>query len=624
MRSNRLLLGVTLCLLLAPAALPSQISSVGEPFRLDLPGGESQLPDVATGGDGNFVVVWRESPGGTAAGVSARRVEVAADGLTAQVAGGEIVVEAPQPETGVTRPGVAMDDDGRFVVVWGEGRSFESCVEGHRFDPLGVSLGRIVVDACSPVARQPQTSVAITPDGRFAIAWDERTGAGAGQQAVFLRLFTESAQPRGVPVRVSTSAPAADPSVALDFLGRPAVVWERNREPFLRLFGATGQPRSGEISMLPIFGAGPQVAAAASGKLVTAATDGEIGIRLFTAAGEPYERVYFTGIQEPPAERVGIADLAADSLGNFVVVWEEDWVDTVGPPELQRPQIFVQAFNNRRAPQGSKILLSPGASGAYTNPAVALREDGTFLVTWESRPPGGPSRILGQLFAVRESDNFCVYQGQDFRCATMLLPSFFNEPVRFGRGLAAGDRPFLADVDGDGDDDPCVRRGGAFLCDTAQDGGDPEVTLPFGAAAHVPLLGDLDGDGDDDPCVRRGRTFLCDAAHDGGEAEVKILFGLASDLPVLGDADGDGDDDPCVLRVSSGIFLCDTDHDGQRDLIQAVPFVEPGDRPVMGDRGFCVARGHRLLCVIDANGNFVEASAGRRGDYPLLGNIDGF
>src|SRR5690606_29913949 len=144
--------------------------------------------------------------------------------------------------------------------------------------------------------------------------------------------------------------------------------------------------------------------------------------------------------------------------------------------------------------------------------------------------------ILGQLFAAQETKNVCVYRAQEFLCATLGADnSFFNQAVRFGRGLAVGDRPFLADVDGDGDDDPCVRRGGAFLCDTAQDGGDPEVILPFGSAAHVPLLGDLDGDGDDDPCVRRGRTFLCDTAHDGGEAEARILFGLASDVPLLGD-----------------------------------------------------------------------------------------
>ncbi|HEX2224714.1 MAG TPA: hypothetical protein VHN15_10960, partial [Thermoanaerobaculia bacterium] len=135
MKSQQLLLVVTLCLLLVPSALPSQ---AGEIFRIDLPGGESQLPEVATGGDGDFVVVWRESPGGGLAGVSARRIEATALGV-ALPDGGEFVVEAPQPETDITRPSVAMDDAGRFVVVWGEGRVFESCVEGHRFDPLGIS-----------------------------------------------------------------------------------------------------------------------------------------------------------------------------------------------------------------------------------------------------------------------------------------------------------------------------------------------------------------------------------------------------------------------------------------------------------------------------------------------------
>lgn len=85
----------------------------------------------------------------------------------------------------------------------------------------------------------------------------------------------------------------------------------------------------------------------------------------------------------------------------------------------------------------------------------------------------------------------------------------------------------------------------------------------------MPLLGDLDGDGDDDPCVRRGRTFLCDTAHDSGEAEVRILFGLAADLPVLGDVDGDGDgrDDFCVTRA--GRLVCDVDRTGSLREIAA-------------------------------------------------------
>ena len=53
----------------------------------------------------------------------------------------------------------------------------------------------------------------------------------------------------------------------------------------------------------------------------------------------------------------------------------------------------------------------------------------------------------------------------------------------------------------------------------------------------MPLLGDLDGDGRDDPCVFRSRSLLCDTAHDGGAPEVTLTFTLAG-MPVLGNPDG--------------------------------------------------------------------------------------
>jgi hypothetical protein len=94
--------------------------------------------------------------------------------------------------------------------------------------------------------------------------------------------------------------------------------------------------------------------------------------------------------------------------------------------------------------------------------------------------------------------------------------------------------------------------------------------LRFGRSDHIPLAGDLDGDGDDDPCVRRGRSFLCDTAHNGGLPEVNIPLGIGSDEPALGDLDGDGDDDLCIWRPSTGTFLCDATHDGAPDLAHAV------------------------------------------------------
>jgi hypothetical protein len=101
----------------------------------------------------------------------------------------------------------------------------------------------------------------------------------------------------------------------------------------------------------------------------------------------------------------------------------------------------------------------------------------------------------------------------------------------------AADLPLAGDVDGDGDDDPCVRRGAVFLCDTVHDGLEAEVSISFGKPGDRAFLGDLDGDGRADPCVIQGDRLLCDTAHDGGKAELNVRFTLPG-VPLLGDVDG--------------------------------------------------------------------------------------
>ncbi len=300
---------------------------------------------------------------------------------------------------------------------------------------------------------------------------------------------------------------------------------------------------------------------------------------------------------------------------SFVVVWE-------GADEgFLRPTFLGRAFSRTGVPQ-NEIDIHP-TYPLVDPPAVALAENGTFLVTWSSSDQDVPARISARAFRALSNRDRCVYRDATFLCGT--AGGDLTPLVQLGSGTAAGDVPFLADVDGDGADAPCIRRGSAFSC--ALSGSQGAVSLfPFGAASQVPLVGDVNGDGRADFCVRRGRFFLCDTAHDGGLAEVKIPFGLASDVPLLGDVDGDGRADPCVFRP--GQFLCDTTHDGVRDLVQTED-TQPGDTPLLGDADgdgradFCVVRGTALLCDLDRSGKLTaQPLAIQPGDVVLLGKVD--
>jgi hypothetical protein len=124
-----------------------------------------------------------------------------------------------------------------------------------------------------------------------------------------------------------------------------------------------------------------------------------------------------------------------------------------------------------------------------------------------------------------------------------------------------------------------VRRGATFLCDTARDGGRAETRVRFGRSTETPLLGDVDGDGDDDPCVFRPASgvIACDASHDGVE-DITLPLGpvFAGDQPLLGNVDGDGRDDACVRRDVD--ILCGS----SLTRINFAP-LRLGDVPLLGD-----------------------------------------
>jgi hypothetical protein len=461
--------------------------------------------------------------------------------------------------------------------------------------------------------------------GRSSVAWLQPLPVAAdGASNLRAQLFDPAGGATTGRFAVTGRTQAeAFPAVARDGRGNSEVVYRGSRVApggtagiYLRRYDSRGRPLGGEVEVVPPAGqTQPKVAASAGGSFVVVWSEAASRVRaqLFDTAGRPSG----AAIQVSGATRAvnDLPDVAMDTRGAFVVVWE-------GADEgFLRPTFLARAFSRTGVPQ-NEIEIHP-TYPLVDPPTVALAENGTFLVTWSSADQDVPARISTRAFRALSNRDRCVYRDATFLCGT--AGGDLTPLVQLGNGTAAGDVPFLADVDGDGADDPCIRRGSTFSC--ALSGSQGAVSIfAFGAASQVPLAGDLNGDSRADLCVRRGRFFLCDTAHDGGLAEVKIPFGLASDLPLLGDVDGDGRADPCVFR--QGQFLCDTTHDGVRDLIQ-VEDTQAGDLPLLGDADgdgradFCVVRGTALLCDLDRSGKLVQQPlAIQPGDVVLLGKVD--
>ena len=606
----------------------------------------SSLPSVAHDGRGHFVVVWRaRTPDGDA--VQARHV--VSTGLAVDLLA-PFVVKAASADTSVSAPSAAMDASGRLTVVWGEARPNAICVRLARYGPAGEAVTSEPPTFCEAsaagTAEAPQVAIAASAAGDVGVVWSRRLAGG--QHELLLRRLS----PVGTWGPIVTVEPAAGgnplASVAVGG-GQIVVVWQGQSGPgraFMRRFDLDLRPFAAKkliASYVPPHTSHPRVAVSQGGQIAAAWHDGtnpafgvDIRGQIFLPDGTPRAYGRLAPILPDELLNEGLPfrpAIASDRVGGLALVFE--WEQGYDAGDIDGTGIRVAIYNHLGDEVADAYFLNTQSQGSQRNPAVTLADDGQFLVAWETpvSSAGAPARqVHAALFRMPHTDDPCIYRGGTFICEFLGSSYSFGVPIAFGNGRQKGDLPLLGDLDGDGRADPCVRRGGEFLCDLAHDGGRAERRIVFGAPGAPAMLGDVDGNGTADPCIRDGRTFLCDTAHDGGSAELSEEFGLTGDIPVLGDVDGDHRADLCVYRPPSATFLCDVRHDGTRGLVYALSTAKPGDRPALGDidgdgrADVCVVRGNYLLCDLRQGAPRLElrARATRPTDWLLLGgNVDG-
>jgi hypothetical protein len=226
------------------------------------------------------------------------------------------------------------------------------------------------------------------------------------------RAAAAQGDPLGPEFRVNTYTTAlqAIPRVAADPSGSSfVVVWPSGGQDgssygvFGQRFDAgSGMPLGAEFRVnthTTGIQRGPAVAADASGNFVVVwASDGQDG----SGYGVFGQRYASSGAPQGPEFRVNtyttIAQrnpwVAADSAGNFVVVWHSAQQDgsTYG--------VFGQRFANSGVPQGLEFRVNTHTTGSQDQAAVTSDASGNFVVVWTSFAQDGSGRgIFGQRFA---------------------------------------------------------------------------------------------------------------------------------------------------------------------------------------------------------------------------------
>src|SRR5204863_6834483 len=117
-------------------------------------------------------------------------------------------------------------------------------------------------------------------------------------------------------------------------------------------------------------------------------------------------------------------------------------------------------------------------------------------------------------------------------------------------------------IDGDGRADFVVYRNGTWY--RLVNGQSTQLNVAFGAAGDKPLLADFDGDGKADPTIFRPSTgTFWYAASSLGGAHRAAQWGISTDVPCPADFDGDGRTDFAVYRPAEGAWYILQSSNGQ-------------------------------------------------------------
>jgi hypothetical protein len=334
------------------------------------PDGGPSAPDVAVAPDGGFVVAWNGGP----SGILARRYDANSVPL-----GPDIPVFNQSGHT-VYGPRVGVDATGDFVVAWNDSTGSNQQVFFRSFHG---AVGGTPQPADSHTT-DSGADVAMAPDGRFAVTWQQAVSNGSTYVAVSRFDASGNSLSGGGYVTSDTSTMEQQPTIAMAPTGQIVVAWEKvdssmgTTVTHFTTFNADGSAgvRNQEApAIISVPGQSDRSPAAAmnnDGSFTLAWEDGQIGglnVRRFdaTGAGIGFEKQGVPGSADPTAQPHN-PDLAASGDGRFVLAY---FVGEIG----LKVGLAYQEFSSTGARVGGGAVNTTDVDSGLTTIAVGRSGD---------------------------------------------------------------------------------------------------------------------------------------------------------------------------------------------------------------------------------------------------------
>lgn len=295
---------------------------------------------------------------------------------------------------------VAMDVDGNFAMVWTDAQ------RGHNYGRVYKSSGNPITQEFQIGAsdkRQFISSIAMDDNGNFMVVWHEINAAMvAATFRVYGRQYYANGAPKDVAFEISLTAEltapndstvnkiaryGVNPKVDLDASGNFVVVWHANKGIFAQRYNNSaalvGNIISLGNSLNNISEPQPAIAVNNTGAFVvvwTGLDTNETGIFLqqYDNTGNPIGSIISANTTQQKIQ--AYPDVALQEDGSFIIVWESYEQEGINSDY----GVFGQRFDANGNKVGTEFQINSYTTDAQRMPSISLFEDGTFAVAWSS------------------------------------------------------------------------------------------------------------------------------------------------------------------------------------------------------------------------------------------------
>ncbi len=365
---------------LIPSSQEFLPTAVGAETRVNTYTTDAQTkPVIAMDAAGDYVVAWQSfGQDGSGWGIFAQQYN--ANGTPK---GAEFQVNLTDTAGIQAFPAVAMDPAGDFVIAWQDspaGGTSGYDIFARRYNAAGVAQGSDFLVNTYTTGGQTKPSVAMDQSGDFVVVWSSYSQFAPDEYSAYAQRYTATGATVGSEFRVGDSG-GAQPSVAMDAAGDFVIDYGSQAE----LYNSSGAAvKSLDTHLVASDGT---VAMDAAGDFVIVSSryyDGGAFTPQYRIVAQRYDSagdVQGNLIVGNPAGGHATGSyyrVAMDHTGEFVVTWQSAGQDG------SRYGIYAQAYNPAGVATGSEFQVNTFTVSTQNEPAIAMDAAGDFVIAWQS------------------------------------------------------------------------------------------------------------------------------------------------------------------------------------------------------------------------------------------------